>query len=66
MMQSEFEAVAKYNPSFFRNPNRPVEKISWDNAKAFCEKLTEYERRAGKLPARLQILAADGVAVVDV
>ena len=26
-------------PSFFRNPNRPVESISWDNANAFCDKL---------------------------
>ncbi len=51
MVQSEFEVVAKYNPSFFRNPNRPVESISWDNANAFCDKLTEFERAAGKLPA---------------
>jgi hypothetical protein len=51
MVQSDFEAVAKYNPSFFRKANRPVETISWDNASAFCEKLTEYERKAGTLPA---------------
>jgi hypothetical protein len=51
MVQSEFETVARYNPSFFRNPNRPVETISWDNAMAFCDKLTEYERKAGRLPA---------------
>ncbi len=51
MVQSEFETVAKYNPSYFRNPNRPVETISWDNANAFCDKLTDYERTAGKLPA---------------
>ncbi len=50
MMQSEFETVAKYNPSFFRNPNRPVESISWDNANAFCDKLTDFERAAGRLP----------------
>jgi len=51
MVQSEFETVARYNPSFFRNPNRPVETISWDNAMAFCDKLTDYERKAGRLPA---------------
>ncbi len=49
--QSQFEPVAEYNPSFFRRPNRPVESISWENAMAFCAKLTEYERKAGKLPA---------------
>jgi Tfp pilus assembly protein PilN len=51
MQQSIFEAVARYNPSYFRRPNRPVESISWSNAMAFCDKLTEYERQAGKLPA---------------
>lgn len=51
MKQSIFEKVARYNPSNFRGANRPVETISWDNAVAFCEKLTEYERQAGRLPA---------------
>jgi formylglycine-generating enzyme required for sulfatase activity/type II secretory pathway pseudopilin PulG len=50
MRQSVFETVARYNPSYFRRANRPVENISWDNAVAFCDKLTEYERKAGRLP----------------
>jgi hypothetical protein len=49
--QSEFEAVMGSNPSTFRGPNRPVETISWDAAMAFCDKLNEFERKAGKLPA---------------
>jgi hypothetical protein len=49
--QGEFEAVAGYNPSTFRRPNRPVETISWEAAVAFCDKLNQYERKAGKLPA---------------
>ena len=49
--QSDFETVAGYNPSYFRRPNRPVESISWDAATAFCDKLTAYERKEGKLPA---------------
>lgn len=48
--QGEFEIVNGSNPSTFRGPNRPVETISWDGAMAFCEKLTQYERKAGKLP----------------
>ena len=51
MPQNEFETVAKYNPSSFRKPNRPVETISWENANSFCHKLTEYEQNAGRLPA---------------
>jgi len=51
MPQSEFEMVAGYNPSTFRRSNLPVDSITWEDAKAFCLKLTEYERSAGKLPA---------------
>jgi hypothetical protein len=47
--QSDFETAGGNNPSTFRRPNRPVETISWDNAMAFCDKLNEYERKAGKL-----------------
>ena len=50
MTQSDFEKVAGYNPSYFRRPDRPVEQVSWESAMAFCDKLTEYERKAGQLP----------------
>jgi hypothetical protein len=49
--QRVFALIAGFNPSTFRNPNRPVETVSWDQAMAFCDKLTEEERRAGKLPS---------------
>jgi len=49
--QHDFEAVAGYNPSQFRGPNRPVETISWESAMAFIDKLNDYEKKAGKLPA---------------
>jgi len=51
VLQNEFETVAGYNPSTFRRPNLPVETISWESAMAFCDKLNDYERKAGKLPA---------------
>ncbi|HUB67126.1 MAG TPA: PEGA domain-containing protein [Candidatus Methylacidiphilales bacterium] len=50
MPQSEFEAVAGYNPSSFRRSNLPVDSITWEDAVAFCQKLTQYERKEGKLP----------------
>ena len=49
--QSEYEIVAGSNPSTFRRPSRPVETVSWEAATAYCEKLTQYERKAGRLPA---------------
>ncbi len=53
LQQGEFEKVAGggSNPSTFRRPNRPVETIPWSAAAAFCDKLTQYEQKAGQLPA---------------
>jgi formylglycine-generating enzyme required for sulfatase activity len=48
--QGEYEAVMGNNPSQFKgNPNRPVEQVSWFNARDYCVKLTERERLAGRI-----------------
>jgi formylglycine-generating enzyme required for sulfatase activity len=42
------------NPSEFNatgNGNRPVEKVNWTEAVAFCTQLTTQEQAAGRLPA---------------
>jgi sulfatase modifying factor 1 len=39
------------DPSKFKGADRPVESVSWDDVTSFCRKLTEMERRAGRLPA---------------
>ena len=38
------------NPSRFKGANLPVEQVSYDEALAFCRKVTEQERAAGRLP----------------
>jgi formylglycine-generating enzyme required for sulfatase activity len=38
------------NPSSFKGANRPVEKVNWKDAMKFCEKLTQMEKAAGRLP----------------
>lgn len=48
--QSQWQAVMRGNPSRFRGGDQPVENVSWDNAMAFCRRLTERARAAGKLP----------------
>lgn len=48
--QVQWERIMDDNPSYFQGPRLPVEKISWAAAKIYCEKLTERERKAGRLP----------------
>jgi len=50
--QAQFQAVTAFNPSVFKtDPNLPVEYLTWDDATAFCAKLTAQEQAAGRLPA---------------
>jgi sulfatase modifying factor 1 len=49
--QTQWEKVMGDNPSHFKGANRPVEKVSWTEVTSFCEKLTEMESEAGRLPA---------------
>ena len=49
--QAEYEQVMGTNPSRFRDPLRPIECVSWHEAREFCRRLTEQEARAGRLLA---------------
>lgn len=49
--QREFENLMGTNPSWFRgDPDRPVEQVTWKEAMAYCARLTDSERAAGRLP----------------
>ena len=48
--QAQYEEITGENPSEFRGPDRPVDSVSWDDAEAFCAKLTARERTARRLP----------------
>jgi hypothetical protein len=48
--QAIYEAATGSNPSSFHHPNHPVENVTWEEAKAFCDKLNLNEARAGTLP----------------
>jgi sulfatase modifying factor 1 len=48
--QTQWEKIMGNNPSHFKGPDLPAEKMSWDGAKTFCKKLTERERKKERLP----------------
>jgi formylglycine-generating enzyme required for sulfatase activity len=49
--QSAYKKTMHGNPSAFQGANRPVDSVSWNDATAFCAKLTAKEQAAKELPA---------------
>ena len=51
--QGQYEAIMGTNPSDFKavGKDAPVDSVSWSDAMAFCQKLTDRERAAGLLPS---------------
>ena len=54
--QSQYEAVMGETPSHFKEDgaHRPVENVSWNDAIAFCEKLSQKTKRTYRLPSEAE------------
>ena len=52
--QAQYDAVMGGNPSRFKVAKRPVESVSWEEAKAFCQKLSKKENAEYRLPTEAQ------------
>ncbi len=49
--QAQYQALMGVNPSGFSGATLPVERVSWNHARAYCTALTAQEMAAGHLPA---------------
>ncbi len=53
--QAQYEAVMGTNPSYFKNnPQNPVEQVSWEDAQAFCQKLSQITGKTYRLPTEAE------------
>ena len=52
--QAQWKAVMGTDPSRFKGDNLPVERVSWDDAVAFCLKLSEREGKNYRLPTEAE------------
>ena len=53
--QAQYQAVMGTNPSYFKNnPQNPVENVSWDDAQAFCQKLSQITGKTYRLPTEAE------------
>ena len=52
--QEQYEAVMGQNPSHFIGSKNPVEEVSWDDAQAFCKKLSGQTTDRVRLPTEAE------------
>jgi formylglycine-generating enzyme required for sulfatase activity len=52
--QAQYRAVMGTNPSYYEGDDRPVERVSWNDAVEFCRKLSQTSGRAYRLPTEAE------------
>ncbi|MFN9401067.1 MAG: formylglycine-generating enzyme family protein, partial [Dolichospermum sp.] len=54
LTQAQYQAIMGNNPAYFKGNNRPVEFVIWNDAVAFCQKLSQKTGKNYKLPSEAQ------------
>jgi formylglycine-generating enzyme required for sulfatase activity len=52
--QAQWKVVMGSNPSHFKGENLPVENVSWNDAVAFCKKLSQRGGKTYRLPTEAE------------
>lgn len=52
--QAQWQAVMGNNPSYFGGNNHPVERVSWNDAQAFIQKLNQLGQGTFRLPTEAE------------
>ncbi len=52
--QEQYQAVIGRNPSHFKGARNPVEMVSWEDATAFCKRLSEKTGKTVRLPTEAE------------
>jgi formylglycine-generating enzyme required for sulfatase activity len=52
--QSQYRAITGTNPAYFPGDLRPVDSVSWHDARLFCDKLATLTNKAYRLPSEAE------------
>jgi eukaryotic-like serine/threonine-protein kinase len=52
--QPQYQAIMGNNPASFKGDKRPVERVSWDDAVEFCNKISQKTGRTYRLPSEAE------------
>jgi formylglycine-generating enzyme required for sulfatase activity len=52
--QAQWQAVMGDNPSYFKEPNLPVEQVTWDQCEGFCHRLSHVAGKPCRLPTEAE------------
>lgn len=52
--QQQWQTVMGNNPSVFTAPRNPIENVSWNDAKAFCDRVAQKDGKEYRLPTEAE------------
>jgi formylglycine-generating enzyme required for sulfatase activity len=52
--QEQYERIVQSNPSFFTGANKPVDNVTWNEARSFCGTLSRMSGRPFRLPSEAE------------